>query len=141
MVAALPDSPLRVGDQVVAVDGYLMAAGSPAILGQPEPVPWSWQIGETLTYRLVRDGQPQEVAVVLRPGSLIWPHKPWGILLFGVVFCLLGGYVLLRRPAEPAARWMFLIGALLVQLWRGAQLPVDTGRVPGRARSGSSTWP
>ncbi len=114
VVAALPDSALRVGDQIVAVNGYPMTAGSPAALGRPEPAPWSWRVGETLTYRLVRDGQPLEVAVVLRPGSLVWPHKPWGILLFGMVFCLLGGYVLFRRPAEPAARWMFLIGALLV---------------------------
>jgi signal transduction histidine kinase len=114
VVAALPNSPLRVGDQVVSVNGYPLAAGSPAALGRPEPAPWSWQIGETVTYRLVRDGQPQDIAVVLRPGSLAWPHRPWGILLFGLVFCLLGGYVLHRRPVEPAAAWMFLIGALLV---------------------------
>jgi signal transduction histidine kinase len=114
VVAALPDSPLRVGDQIVAVNGYALAAGSPAILGRPEPAPWVWRAGETVAYRVMRDGHAQEVAVLLRPGSLIWPHKPWGILLFGVVFCLLGGYVLHRRPDEPAARWMFLIGALLV---------------------------
>ena len=113
VVAALPDSALRVGDQIVAVNGYPLAAGSPAILRPGEPAPWSWQVGAAVIYRLVRDGQPQEVAVALRPGALIWPHKPWGILLFGVVFCLLGSYVLFRRPTEPAARWMFLIGALL----------------------------
>jgi len=113
VVAARPESPLRVGDRIIAVNGYPLAAGSPVILQRPSPAPWSWQVGETVIYQLVRDGQSQDIAVVLRPGSLAWPHKPWGILLFGVVFCLLGGYVLRRRPAEPAARWMFLIGALL----------------------------
>ena len=113
VVAARPESPLRVGDRIIAVNGYPLAAGSPVILQRPSPAPWSWQVGETVIYQLVRNGQTQDIAIVLQPGSLVWPHKPWGILLFGLVFCLLGGYVLRRRPAEPAARWMFLIGALL----------------------------
>ena len=41
VVAALPDSALRVGDQIVAVNGYPLAAGSPVILrsGAPAPTP------------------------------------------------------------------------------------------------------
>jgi signal transduction histidine kinase len=67
---------------------------------------------------------------------LTLPLRRWGILLFGLVFQIVGAFLLLRRPADPAVRAIFLTAACLLSysVLRAAELHV------GEILSGPSWW-
>lgn len=98
---------LQAGDVVTAVGGrsleaWLRAPGS------------QWQVGDTVTFSVIRDGASAEVDVTLGRyplGAVL--SREWGTVLFRTLTLLIAGYVFLRRPHVPAARLLFLTSAAL----------------------------
>jgi hypothetical protein len=75
-------------------------------LGVPRP---EMKSGEVVTYRVIRGNEVQDLDIEL--GRL--PVRPilnqhWGALLFAFVSQVVAGFVLLRRPNDPAARALFI---------------------------------
>lgn len=96
------------GDVVSVVAGKDMAdwAANLFRLGVSRP---QWEFGETVTYSVIRDGAVHEIRIQLE--RLPWRSilgQYWGALLFAFVSQVVAGFVLLRRPQEPAARALFL---------------------------------
>jgi two-component system, NarL family, sensor kinase len=116
-------SPLRPGDRVVAVNGIPLAGGSVTDPGN-RPV-----------YRVVRDGETLDVPVRLGTYPLqeiLRDHA--AVLPFVLVELAVAGFVIRRRPRDPAARALF--GIAVLQAAGGAAYPfasqvvdVATGRI------------
>jgi hypothetical protein len=99
---------LQEGDVVTAVAGEEIGHWAQSVfrLGVSRP---EMKLGETVTYRVIRDEKVQDIDVVL--GRL--PVRPilsqhWGALLFAFISQVVAGFVLLRRPNEPTARALFI---------------------------------
>ncbi|WP_327010490.1 histidine kinase [Dactylosporangium sp. NBC_01737] len=116
-------SPLRPGDRVVAVNGVPLAAG---------PV---GDVGDRPVYRVVRGGETLELTVPLVAypiRDVLGDHA--AVLPFVVVELVVAGFVVRRRPRDPAARALF--GIAVLQAAGGAAYPfasqvvdVATGRL------------
>lgn len=105
---------LRRGDVVVAVGGRPMEAWAQALFSGGVDRP-GWQVGETATYTVSRDGRPLEVAVTLTGYPLgVFLRRNWGTILFALVFQVVATYVLLRRPDLPTARVLFLYASSIL---------------------------
>ena len=98
-------------DMVVAVEGRPLDSWMSDFSG-----PWAerrrWEIGQTLTYTVERDGETSDVNVTLQGyplGSFLAAN--WGAVLGGAVLVAVGTFVFARRPDDPAARAVFLLGA------------------------------
>jgi hypothetical protein len=104
------DSSLQDGDLVVGVQGIPMVGWVKALW---HPQSWSarWTHGETVQYRVVRQGQPVEVPVLLgdQPVRAILTEN-WSVLLFTIVFQLIAIFIILQKPGEPAAQALYLWG-------------------------------
>lgn len=121
---------LRTGDLLVAVDGRSLEAWTQTIFA-PAPRP-QWQYGQTVMYRVVRDGVDRNVAVTLG-------HYPLGLLLaknWGIFYALITEFialfVFLRRPDDPAARVLLISASsgLSSMVWVfGLQVSDLTGAV------------
>jgi hypothetical protein len=76
--------------------------------------------GDVVTYTVLRAGHQIEVPVALvsYPAGAIL-REVWGSLVFALAFALIGAFVFLRRPADRAARALFLAGCCLLsaQTW------------------------
>lgn len=74
-------------------------------LRNPKP---SWQIGQTVSYGVIRGGERIDLKVKLisLPFSTIL-SKTWGAILFALLSQVVAGFVLFHRPNEPAARALF----------------------------------
>lgn len=101
-------SGLRDGDVVTAVAGRSMESWARALFrpGTPRLRP---AFGDTVTYSVLRDGQPLEISVKLERypfGAVLARHG--GALLFAFVSQVVAGFVFVRRPDEPAARVLFI---------------------------------
>lgn len=97
-------SGLRAGDVVLAIEGRPIV----------DRVPAGAQVGDHLTYQVRRGGQVLALDVAVR-GSRLGPalRAHWAsVLLVGWVLAL-GVYVLVKRPDDPAARMLAIVGALL----------------------------
>lgn len=116
VVSPLREQPngLRSGDVVVAVEGHSIEKLAQSLLDLRASRP-SWQFGQTVTYRVIRDGQPLEVPVTLGRYPLdIILKREWGIILFAFVTLAIGAYVFYKRPSDPAARVLFLFSATVL---------------------------
>jgi hypothetical protein len=104
------DSSLQNGDLVVGVQDVPMAGWVEALW---HPQSWSarWTHGETVQYRVVRQGQPVDVPVLLgsQPVSAILTEN-WSVLLFTIVFQLIAIFIILQKPGDPAAQALFIWG-------------------------------
>jgi len=99
---------LDPGDVIVAIDGHSMEAYKQALLDPNASHP-QWQLGQITTYTVMRDGHFLNVAVTL--GNYPWREllrEDWSLLLYFLVFALVGTYVFLRRPTNRATRVLFL---------------------------------
>jgi two-component system, NarL family, sensor kinase len=97
---------LRNGDLLVAVDGRSLEAWAQTLF-VPAPRP-QWQYGQTVIYRVVRDGLDRDVAVTLGPYPLgLILAKNWGVF-YALVTELIALFVFLRRPDDPAARVLLI---------------------------------
>ena len=102
---------LRQGDVVVAVAGRSMESWARALFewGTLRP---QWQVGQTITYTVERNGHRLDVPVTLEqyPLGAILIHE-WSTVLFALVFLIVAAFVFLLRPDDRAARVQLLIGA------------------------------
>ena len=99
---------LRAGDVVVAVDGRSMEDWA-RMLFQVRVLRPQWQIGETITYTVERDGHLVDLPVTLRRypfGTIV--AREWSMILFALVSFAIAVFVFLRRHTDAAARILFL---------------------------------
>jgi two-component system NarL family sensor kinase len=101
-------SAFRAGDIVVALDGRPLAdlasgAVSPPWFLAPDP------IGSVVGVRVLRDGQPVDLAVTMSPFSTDrLAGAPLGLVIFGAGALLLALVLVLRRPRATAIRLLFI---------------------------------
>ncbi len=104
------ESLLQDDDLVISVQGVPMSIWADRIW-YPESWQKRWAPGETIPYRVVRQGNTLDVPVLLgrQPVAAILAEN-WSVLLFTVVFQLVSIFVVLQKPKEPAAQALFLWG-------------------------------
>ncbi|HSM57502.1 MAG TPA: hypothetical protein VK879_15225, partial [Candidatus Sulfomarinibacteraceae bacterium] len=120
---------LQAGDVVTAIGGrsleaWLQAPGS------------SWQVGDTIEYSVIRQGQTIEVAVTLEPyplGAVL--RREWGTVIFRTISLLIAAYVFARRPRLITARLLFLGTAALF-----SAMPWSLGLHAGDFVNGVGVW-
>ena len=125
VVRATPGSGLLADDVIVAVAGRTVgealreAFRKPLTIGQAP--------GQPIVYRVARAGSEVEITVTRAPGTLSLPLRRWGILLFGIVFQLVGAFLLLRQPNDMAVQVIFLTAACLLSysVIRAADLKIN----------------
>lgn len=101
-------TPLRRRDVVVAVEGVPVDR----LLSGRGPQAAQLQAGTQLDYRVLRDGDVVEVPVQLRHGGLVAERlRENATPLVGLVIVVFGAYTVLRRPEQPAARALLVLGA------------------------------
>jgi hypothetical protein len=125
-------SPLRSGDSIVAVNGRTVDAITHALIS-----PRAWhspgEVGQTVTYRVIRQGQPTDITVPLQDNSLrhVLGHQ-WNALFSVTFFLVVGLFVYSRGPVTPAAQALVLaaIGAFAnVVYYFGLQVGDLTGGI------------
>jgi hypothetical protein len=105
---------LEAGDVIVSINGRSLESWEEGLFNLEAPHP-QWHIGQTVMYTVQRNGHVFTVPVVLEPypwqGIL---QQEWSLLLYFLVFALVGTYVFLRRPSDPATRVLFLATSTLL---------------------------
>lgn len=104
---------LAAGDLLVAVDGETLASQIGRLLRFQVRRP-RWQLGQTLTYTVVRAGRLLDVPVKLGRyplGAIV--AQDWGSFAVFPVFLLVGVYLYAVRPGEPMAAVTLVTSALL----------------------------
>ncbi len=99
---------LEPGDVIVAIDGRSMETWKQGLFALNAPHP-QWHVGQTIPYTVQRGGHLLNVAVIV--GNYPWRELiqlDWSLLLYFLVFALVGTYVFLRRPDDRATRVLFL---------------------------------
>jgi hypothetical protein len=102
---------LQAGDVVTAVEGQPIQWWAEALFTGEAPQP-PWETNPNPRYTVLRNGQ--EIEVVITPtsyplGAIL--RSNWGLIVFGVLFLLVAGYVLTQRLQLLAARLLFLTAA------------------------------
>ena len=108
------ESDLQQWDEVLAVDGRSVSgSASNAYV----PAPDNWQIGQTVTMLMLRDGVELEVAVpvVAWTGTAVWRYHTAtpgqvGNLLGAIFLLIICWFTFLRRPDIPSARALLMFG-------------------------------
>jgi two-component system, NarL family, sensor kinase len=104
---------LREGDRVVAVEGRSLEAWAKDLFSPGAPHP-RWRVGQTVTYTVVRDGHPLDVAIVLVPYPIgRVAQEELGLVLALLGSFLVGAFVYACRPGDPTARSLLLAGAAI----------------------------
>jgi len=99
---------LQAGDRVVAVAGHSLETWAQALLQPRFPRP-RWQVGQTVTYGVLRGGARLDVPLVLTRFPLDERlRQRWGLLLTSLTMLVVGTFVFVRRPDHEAARVFFL---------------------------------
>lgn len=99
---------LEPGDVIVAIDGRSLESWENGLF-QLSALHPQWHIGQTVTYTVQRDGHLLSVPVTLE--SYPWQEilqEEWSLLLYFLIFAVVGTYVFLRRPNDRATRILFL---------------------------------
>ena len=115
IVSPVPGGPagLLAGDLITAVDGRSLGALTGAALRTPQLRP-GWDQGDTVRYQVVREGEIEEVEVILGSyplGSIV--RSNWGTILFALFYLAIAAYVFWRRPQQRAPQLMLLAAAAL----------------------------
>jgi hypothetical protein len=110
---------LQAGDIVVAVAGRSIEEWT-HLLVDPEVTRPHWRVGDIVAFTVLRAGHQVDVPVTIGPypiGAIL--RDGLGSLVFALTFALIGAFVFLRRPADSAARALFLAGCCLLsaQTW------------------------
>ncbi len=103
---------LEAGDQIVAIKGRpIWDWIDDALAGQ---TPVGWRIGQTVLYRVMRDGKTIDIPVTLQPFPLLQLLTlRVGVLALLLISLGISGYVMLARPRDSAARLLFLLATCL----------------------------
>ena len=129
-------TPLQDGDILVAIDGRSLESWARALprLDLPRP---RWDVGQTLIYTLMRNGQRVNVPVVLVPyplASILLAH--WAVFVTAVLFLGVMGFLYLKRPREPVTR-VFLWAAAALS---GSPIPWTLGLQASDFVGGVGVW-
>jgi two-component system, NarL family, sensor kinase len=101
---------LEAGDRVVALEGRPIGEWLDALVDPAAARP-AFADGNAISYTVERASQRIEVAVVAGPfDPLAALAEDWGVLLFALSMQVLGIYLFVRRPREPAARALLVAG-------------------------------
>lgn len=114
-----PVNGLQQGDVVVAVAGRSMEEWTRLLIDPTAPHP-QWHVGDVVPYTVLRAGHQITMPVTLAPypvGTIL--RDEWGSLVFALAFALIATFVFTRRPADRAARALFVAGCCLLsaQTW------------------------
>lgn len=104
----------EAGDLAVAVNGRSLENYAQALFrgGLVRP---QWQVGDTVSYTVRRDGQLAEVNVTLAPYPLAAIlRQNWGTILFALLFQAIAAVVFARRTRQPAVQLLFLSAASIL---------------------------
>ena len=105
---------LRASDLVVAVDGRSMQAWAQMLFQISAQRP-RWQVGQTVTYTVQRNGQLVDLPITFAQYPLRTVlARGWGAWLFGLLNLLVAGFVFFKRPSEPAARVLLVSAAAML---------------------------
>jgi len=99
---------LREGDVIVEAAGQTMESWAEDLFQVNVKRP-EYGYGTTVTYGVLRDGEPVDVSIALGQlptGSILVNH--WGAILFAALSQVVAVFVLIRRPQDPAARALFI---------------------------------
>lgn len=99
---------LHEEDIVTAVDGTSIEAWMRGLLTPGTDRP-TWQVGQTVIYSVLRQGNPIEVPIILGSLPLIAIlRQHWTIFVFIISSQVLASFVYAQRPEDPAARALFV---------------------------------
>lgn len=139
VVATTVDQPpdgLRTGDLVIAVEGRSLESWARSLFAPSSSRP-VLQVGQILTYTVVREGRTLDVPVTLRRFPLAANLAyAWGIVAFALAFLAVAMFVFANRPADPGARTMLLTSAGVAANALGS-LGLEVSDLVGR---GMSFW-
>lgn len=112
-------SDLQSGDRVAAIEHRSIESWAEALLCLPPlcaaPPRPSWQVGDTLTYTVVRAGTTRQIPVTLHAYPLAANlRQDWGAMVYAVALFLTGGFVFYKRPDVPAAGVQLLGGSAIL---------------------------
>jgi hypothetical protein len=101
---------LQDNDLLVTIDGVPVVSLVERLF-QTGVEPLKWKMGQTVVYQISRDGEIVDIPIRLgrQPLTEILAAH-WGVLLYAGITQLLGTFVFLRRPKDPAAASAFIWG-------------------------------
>jgi signal transduction histidine kinase len=103
-------SALQAGDRVVAMRGRQVEDWAAHLL-DPSLARPALREGDPVVYTIERDGRWCDVTVVARRfDALAALAEDWGVLVLALAMQIVGVYLFARRPAEPAARALLIVG-------------------------------
>jgi signal transduction histidine kinase len=109
-------SPLRVGDEIVAIDGVDLAERAGRLPGGARG-----HVGDVVTYEVRRDGETRTVEVTLRHYPVLHGLAGWWPMLLVVALLLATSVtVVWARPRDPAARAALLTSGIGIVATVGA---------------------
>ncbi|MEJ2265427.1 MAG: hypothetical protein P8X95_18430 [Anaerolineales bacterium] len=99
---------LRSGDLVVALNGRNLESWAQSLF-QPGSARTKWQMGQTITYMLIRAGRQIEVKMELDRyplGAIL--AEAWGLLLFGLANLVVAMIIFFKSQMRSVARVYYL---------------------------------
>lgn len=101
---------LEPGDRVVTLLGRPIGGWLDALVDPNASRPTLVE-GDVIVYTVDRAGQPIEIsAVTARFDPVAAISEDWGVLVFALSMQIVGIYLFVRRPREPAARALLVAG-------------------------------
>jgi len=103
-------TPIEPDDHVTAMLGRSVGDWAGLLLdpGVPRPI---IRDGEAIAYTIDRGGRPVELIVTATPFDPITAlAEDWGVVVLALSIQVVGLYLFARRPAEPAARALLVVG-------------------------------
>jgi signal transduction histidine kinase len=103
-------TPIEPDDRVTAMLGRSVGEWAGLLLdpGVQRPI---IRDGESIDYSINRGGRPFELIVTATPFDPITAlAEDWGVIILALSIQLVGVYLFARRPAEPAARALLVVG-------------------------------
>ena len=127
VVQAAPGSGFLAGDNILAIAGRSIGAALREYSRSAAGVDRHPAAEQPIIYLVARAGRQVEIAITQQPGRFALPLRRWGILLFGIVFQLVGAFLLLRQPNDMAVQVIFLTAACLLSysVIRAADLKIN----------------
>ena len=110
------DSPFRLGDRILAIDGVALADRAARLPGGDAVA-----VGDRFTYTVERDGRTIDLDVILRPYPVLGTLATWWPMLLVVALLLATSVTVIRaRPRDPAAHAAVLTSSIGIVATVGA---------------------
>jgi two-component system NarL family sensor kinase len=105
---------LRNGDLVLAVEGVPLDKWARSTISLRGTAP-RWEVGQTVHYTVLRDGQHKELAITLGTYPIGEAVGRFGTIIFpGLLMFLIGSFVFARRTNDGVSQIIFLVGVAWV---------------------------